>query len=281
MIRAGRCRLARPSTDLLTDPKATRISESIKATAAVSFAACCFGYAAIEAHTTTARFNNMAPDLAASFRKLMSSDKPANGEAQHVQPKSSSSKAAPPHPLDALSPDEINAVGRAVRLHFSEASFARHTDFEHSSLIISSDSQKTDVKAVKVMYITLIEPPKLDVLRFLGIPTSVDEIGKVQPDHSILISRRAETVVIDAVTGRAYCIQATLSSGGTSIDDVELLPAGVEPGITVEVSRTIGAPMLGTDHVLSPTSTNCRNFASARRLCATILESSSCAETLA
>jgi len=87
---------------------------------------------------------------------------------------------------------------------------------------------------VKVVYITLIEPEKLDVLKFLGIPTSVEELGKAQPDTSIIIPRRAESAVIDAVTGTGYVVKLSIDSQNAVVDAVEMLPRGVEPGITME-----------------------------------------------
>lgn len=87
---------------------------------------------------------------------------------------------------------------------------------------------------MKINYICLEEPNKLDVLKFLGIATKAEDIGKVEPDASVTIPRKAEAALIDVVVGTAYHIHTTITSEGVSIDSVEMLPKGVEPGITLE-----------------------------------------------
>jgi len=62
----------------------------------------------------------------------------------------------------------------------------------------------------------------------------VEELGKAVPDTSIVIPRRAESAVIDAVTGTGYVVKLTIDSQDTIVDAVEMLPKGVEPGITME-----------------------------------------------
>ena len=94
--------------------------------------------------------------------------------------------------------------------------------------------QQTDVKAIKIVFISLIEPDKLDVLRLLGIPTSAEEIGRVQPDTSIIIPRRADSAVIDAVAGTGYYVKLSVADAAVNVDTVEMLAKGVEPGITME-----------------------------------------------
>ena len=95
-------------------------------------------------------------------------------------------------------------------------------------------ASQTVYKAFKIVYICLIEPPKIDVLRYLGIPTSPAQIGKVQPDSSIHIERRAEAAVIDALSGAAFCLTATIVNGVANIVKQEQLPEGAQPGITLE-----------------------------------------------
>ena len=69
----------------------------------------------------------MAPGLqalASSFNKLVASDdKVASIKDSLAAASSSAGKTmAAPHPLDALSPDEIAQVGTAVRKYFTEVS---------------------------------------------------------------------------------------------------------------------------------------------------------------
>lgn len=94
--------------------------------------------------------------------------------------------------------------------------------------------QSTEVKAMKINYICVEEPNKLDVLRYLGIATKAEDIGRIEPDASVTIPRKAEAALIDVLLGTAYHIHTTISSEGVSVDSVEMLPKGVEPGITLE-----------------------------------------------
>lgn len=87
---------------------------------------------------------------------------------------------------------------------------------------------------MKINYICLEEPNKLDVLNFLGIATKPEDIGKVEPDATITIPRTAEAALIDELTGTAYHIHTTITSENVEITSVEMLPKGVEPGITLE-----------------------------------------------
>lgn len=87
---------------------------------------------------------------------------------------------------------------------------------------------------MKINYICLEEPNKLDVLKYLGIATKPEDIGKVEPDFTITIPRKAEAALIDVLEGTAYHIHTTITSQQVSIDSVEMLPKGVEPGITLE-----------------------------------------------
>lgn len=69
----------------------------------------------------------MAPglqSLAGSFKELVTSDDKVAALKKSVAAASASastgSAVAAPHPLDALSPDEISRVGTAIRKHFTE-----------------------------------------------------------------------------------------------------------------------------------------------------------------
>lgn len=69
----------------------------------------------------------MAPglqDIASSFQKLVASDDKVASIKDTLAATASANgtpRAAAPHPLDALSPDEIARVGAAIRKHFTEA----------------------------------------------------------------------------------------------------------------------------------------------------------------
>ncbi|KAG9049364.1 hypothetical protein FS837_010578, partial [Tulasnella sp. UAMH 9824] len=117
------------------------------------------------------------------------------------------------HPLDALTPDEISLVSLAVRQHVA--------------------SERKDIKAVKFINSSIIAPLKRDVLAFLGIP--VEPGVKSEPVNGPL-ARRAETDFLDPVTGNNYNATLTLSTDKKAwvVDEIETLPEGTQPQITVE-----------------------------------------------
>ena len=78
------------------------------------------------------------------------------------------------------------------------------------------------------------------MLRYLGIATTPEEIGNIQPDLTVHIPRQAETSFIDAVQGAAYLVKVTLDDQlAVTIDSVVKLPEGVQPGITNEVGDNV------------------------------------------
>lgn len=101
------------------------------------------------------------------------------------------------HPLDPLSPDEIRAATTCVRQR------------------ISTDG----VRSAKVFYATLSEPPKAQVLAALNE-------GGAWP------ARTAEVALADMVTGTVFVLKVNLDAG--SVVEIERLPEGVHPGITLE-----------------------------------------------
>lgn len=185
----------------------------------------------------------MAPglqDLAGSFKKLLASDGPVSSikDAVASVAAANGTPLAAPHPLDALSPEEIERVGKALRKHFTEVNdacpFLYSLGCPADLLDYRSNLQSTDVKGLKINYICLAEPNKLDVLKYLGIPTKPEDIGRIEPDATVTIPRQAEAALVDIVTGTAYHIFTTITSEKVQIDGVEMLPKGVEPGITLE-----------------------------------------------
>ncbi|EJU05051.1 hypothetical protein DACRYDRAFT_76109 [Dacryopinax primogenitus] len=119
-------------------------------------------------------------------------------------------KALKPHPLDPLSPEEISAVSLALRHHIAS---------------------NTPVKAVKFTNAYVLQPPKRDVLAYLGIPL---ETGKEPEPAPESIPRRAEADFIDAVTGDVYVAQLTFVEGEFKVDDLTKLPEGTQSIITPE-----------------------------------------------
>lgn len=119
------------------------------------------------------------------------------------------------HPLDPLSPQEIKAASAAVRQSFGD--------------------KLPSLKACKFQSITLKEPPRAQVIRYLGLATSPEAIGNVAPDHSVHIPRKAEATLIDALSGEVYEVSVGLDSHPATVEKVTKLPAGVQPGITNEV----------------------------------------------
>lgn len=68
-------------------------------------------------------------DLAGSFKKLVASDDKVASIKQTMAATAAANGTttmAAPHPLDALSPDEISRVGTAIRKHFTEVSKASY-----------------------------------------------------------------------------------------------------------------------------------------------------------
>ncbi|KAL8281293.1 hypothetical protein RQP46_006327 [Phenoliferia psychrophenolica] len=116
-----------------------------------------------------------------------------------------------PHPLDALSGPEILLASAAFR----------------------SELLRRGVRSVKSCYVTLVEPPKLEVIAYLGIATSPEDLAP--QSNGVLPKRRAEASLINSVTGEVYVLQATLKTDGTAVvDSFEQLEKGLQPGITME-----------------------------------------------
>ncbi|KAH7915737.1 copper amine oxidase [Hygrophoropsis aurantiaca] len=113
------------------------------------------------------------------------------------------------HPLDPLTPDEINAVTLTVRSHT-----AAHTS----------------IKAVRFITCYLLPPPKKAVLAALGIPLAPGN----KPDLPTKIVRKAEVDFLDVINGGCYNGILSLDDGKWVVDTITLVPDGSEPQITVE-----------------------------------------------
>lgn len=119
------------------------------------------------------------------------------------------------HPLDSLTPKEILAVSQAARLHAV---------------------QTLELRALKTLSISLIAPPKLLVLAYLGISTDKESKLAAPPAPSRAeLGRKAECVVMDALGGGAF--ELTLASDGGlgvvwKVENVKKLAEGVQATIT-------------------------------------------------
>ncbi|KIO07028.1 hypothetical protein M404DRAFT_14957 [Pisolithus tinctorius Marx 270] len=113
------------------------------------------------------------------------------------------------HPLDPLTPDEINAVTLTIRRYTAE---------------------HTDIKAVDFNNCALLPPPKRAVLAALGIPTTPG--GK--PETPSKIIRKAESDFFDVVNGVAYNTVVAFDDEEWKVESLQRLPEGAQPQITVE-----------------------------------------------
>ncbi|KAF9225258.1 hypothetical protein BS17DRAFT_750846 [Gyrodon lividus] len=113
------------------------------------------------------------------------------------------------HPLDPLTPDEINAVTLAIR-HYT--------------------AENTSIKALRFITCYLLPPPKKAVLAALGI--SLTPGGT--PGAPVEIIRKAESDFLDVVNGGCYNAILALQNGDWEVESMELVPDGSEPQITVE-----------------------------------------------
>lgn len=113
------------------------------------------------------------------------------------------------HPLDPLTPDEINAVTLTIRRYTAE---------------------HTDIRAVNFNNCALLPPSKRAVLAALGIPVSPG--GK--PETPSTIIRKAESDFFDVLNGAAYNAALALEDEVWKVESLQRLPEGTQPQITVE-----------------------------------------------
>lgn len=119
------------------------------------------------------------------------------------------------HPLDPLTPSELTQTTTAVRSH-----------------ILNRQSPHDPIKSVKFAYVTLLEPSKAVILRYLGISTTPDVLAKPEGDAP---PREAECGLIDPTTGSIYIFKVLLSSPTTAkVLSEEKLAEGLQIGITNE-----------------------------------------------
>lgn len=113
------------------------------------------------------------------------------------------------HPLDPLTPGEIVAVTTEIRSYITK---------------------NTEIKAVKFITCYLLPAPKRAVLAHLGIPL---EPG-AKPEDPVPIVRRAESDVVDALTGDAYNVTIALEGTQWRVENFKPLEKGLHPQISPE-----------------------------------------------
>ncbi|GAA5853327.1 hypothetical protein JCM8547_000285 [Rhodosporidiobolus lusitaniae] len=124
----------------------------------------------------------------------------------------SSPRKMPYHPHDPLTATEISLASGLFKTEFT----------------------KRGVRSLKSCVVTLIEPPKAEVIAYLGLPVGPTDFT---PNRSgVRPARRAEAHLIDVLTGTVYVASCTYPVGGgrPTLDTVEQQPDGVQPAITME-----------------------------------------------
>ncbi|ORY73098.1 copper amine oxidase [Leucosporidium creatinivorum] len=114
------------------------------------------------------------------------------------------------HPLDPLSPQEIRIASAAFR----------------------TELLRRGVRSVKSTYVDLIEPPKAEVIAYLGLATSPTDLNP--KSSGIKPKRRAEASLIDTLSGQVYVLACEIKNGQGHIDSFEEMPEGIQPAITME-----------------------------------------------
>lgn len=142
------------------------------------------------------------------------------------------------HPLDPLSAAEIETASKAIREHLATSA--------------------SGPAAHKSAYITLIEPPKAEVVAYLGIACS--PISTSTATTGKLPARMAESAVIDSLTGQVRVFEVEVVKDAGKVVSETVLPDGVQPGITME-------ELLEAEEVV-------RKDARVQELCANVGESS-------
>ncbi|GAA6030894.1 hypothetical protein JCM8097_008924 [Rhodosporidiobolus ruineniae] len=118
-------------------------------------------------------------------------------------------------------------------------SYHPHDPLTADEIILASGCFKTEftkrgIRSLKSCAVTLVEPPKAEVIAFLGLPVSPTDFT---PNKTgVRPARRAEAHIIDTLTGTTYEASCTFAAGGgkPTIDTVVELPNGTQPAITME-----------------------------------------------
>ncbi|GAA5868537.1 hypothetical protein JCM3774_005421 [Rhodotorula dairenensis] len=117
--------------------------------------------------------------------------------------------------------------------------FHPHDPLSASEISLASGCFRTEMlnrglRSIKSCAVTLLEPPKAEVIAYLGLPTSPTDLT---PNKTgVRPARRAEAHLIDVLTGDFYVAACTFPPGGgrPTLDGVEKMPKGTQPAITLE-----------------------------------------------
>ncbi|BGP19494.1 hypothetical protein JCM10213_006314 [Rhodosporidiobolus nylandii] len=119
------------------------------------------------------------------------------------------------------------------------AAYHPHDPLTAAEISLASGCFKTEllkrgVKSIKSCAVTLIEPPKAEVVAFLGLPVHPTDFTPYKSNTRP--ARRAEAHLIDTLTGDVHVAQCTFPTAGgrPTLDSVEKLPEGIQPAITME-----------------------------------------------
>ncbi|GAA5836765.1 hypothetical protein JCM9279_007655 [Rhodotorula babjevae] len=119
------------------------------------------------------------------------------------------------------------------------AAYHPHDPLTASEISLASGCFRTEmlkrgVKSLKSCAISLLEPPKKEVVAFLGLPVSPTDFKPFK--SGVRPARRAEAHLIDCLTGDVFVAICTFPLGGgkPTLDSVEQQPKGVQPAITME-----------------------------------------------
>ncbi|GAA6046717.1 hypothetical protein JCM3770_003132 [Rhodotorula araucariae] len=119
------------------------------------------------------------------------------------------------------------------------AAYHPHDQLTASEISLASGCFRTEmikrgVKSLKSCAVSLIEPPKKEVIAYLGLPTHPTDFSPKK--SGIRPARRAEAHLIDCLSGDVFVACCTFPQGGgkPTLDSIELQPKGIQPAITME-----------------------------------------------
>ncbi|GAA5837712.1 hypothetical protein JCM3766R1_000561 [Sporobolomyces carnicolor] len=114
-------------------------------------------------------------------------------------------------------------------------------EISQASALFRTELLNRGIRSVKSCCVALVEPPKAQVLAWLGIPLSPQ--GAEPSKSSVRPERKAEGHLIDTLTGTSFelqCVFPHTSDDGPEVREpptlvsYKQLPVGVQPAITLE-----------------------------------------------
>ncbi|GAA5977320.1 hypothetical protein JCM21900_004357, partial [Sporobolomyces salmonicolor] len=119
------------------------------------------------------------------------------------------------------------------------AAYHPHDPLTAGEIVQASACFRTELlnkglQSIKSCSVSLIEPPKAEVIAYLGLATSPTDFTPNKT--SVRPARRAEGQLIDTLTGDAYTLSCVFpqEGGKPTLDGFEKLPVGVQPALTLE-----------------------------------------------